>query len=202
MFEAINARVNGAQALDDIENPDGYVQLRWALRTNLSRQALLDLCALSGVRRARHRAFRPGMRHEAASALALWHRYRSGKAIWPALTVYLVAAHHGKVRTVLCSRDETGQDVCGVPRNSSVIELGGEAWPMDFDIAADGMRGTWTDAGFESNGGGWSGLVADPLGPWSPDGEPWDAGTVPKHEPRALGPFALAYLEALVPIAD
>jgi CRISPR-associated endonuclease/helicase Cas3 len=73
---------------------------------------------------------------------------------------------------------------------------------MDFGVAADGMCGAWTDTGFAPDGAGWTGLVADLLGPWSPDGEPWNTGTVPEGEPRALGPFALAYLEALVRIAD
>lgn len=202
VFMETNGRLNEAQPLDDAENRNGTVQLRWALKTKLTRQDLVDLRAIPGLRRARHRAFRPGMRHEAASALALWHRYWSGKATWPALTVYLVAAHHGKVRTVLRSRDQTGLDVCGVPPNPLVIELGDEAWPMDFDVDADGMCGAWTDAGFEAEGRGWTGLVADLLGSWSPQGEPWDTGTVPEHEPRGLGPFALAYLEALVRVAD
>lgn len=202
VVETIGARLNQAQALHDVENADGTIQLRWALRNKLTRQRLADFRAMSGVRRARHRAFRPKMRHEAASALALWHRYRSRNASWPALTVYLVAAHHGKVRTVLRSREDTGLDVCGVPRNPLVIGLGGEVWPMDFDVAADGLRGAWTDAGFESDSGAWTGLVADLLGPWSPEREPWNTGTVPEGEPRGLGPFALAYLEALVRIAD
>ena len=45
------------------------------------------------------------------------------------------------------------------------------------------------------------GRVADLLGPWRPE-ESGDAGVVPPSEPRNLGPFALAYLEALVRIAD
>jgi CRISPR-associated endonuclease/helicase Cas3 len=199
---AISEGLNEAKALEDVEYPNGSVQLRWALRAKLTREELASLRAVSGVRRARHRAFLPGMRHEAASALALWHRYRNGEATWPALTVYLVAAHHGKVRTVMRSREETGLDVHGVPRDPLVIELGNGAWPMDFDVAADGMRGVWTDRGFKSDGGGWTGLVVDLLGPWSPEREPWDTETVPGHEPRGLGPFALAYLEALVRIAD
>lgn len=202
LFREIDGRLSEAQALFDVEYPDDSVQLRWARRVKLTRQELADLRAIPGVRRARHRAFRPGMRHEAASVLALWHRYRSGSVPWPALTVYLVAAHHGKVRTVLRSRKAIGRDVYGVPSDSLVIELGENTWPMDFGVAADGMRGTWTDTGFESDGGGWTGLVADLLGPWSPDGEPWDTGMVPENEPRRLGPFALAYLESLVRIAD
>lgn len=198
----IDAHLSESQALSGVENSDGLVKLRWALKAKLTRTGLADLRAISGVERARHQAFRPRMRHEAASALALWHRYRDGDQPWPALSVYLVAAHHGKVRTVLRSRGETGGDVCGVPLSPPMLDLYGKLWPMDFAIAADGMRGTWTDADFTPAGAGWTGLVADLLGPWSPDGEPWDTGTVPENEPRGLGPFALAYLEALVRIAD
>jgi CRISPR-associated endonuclease/helicase Cas3 len=202
LVEQIDSRMSEAQALPDVVNANGSVQLRWALKAKLTRQELADLRAVSGVRRARHRAFRPGLRHEAASALALWYLYRSGNTEWPALTVYLVAAHHGKVRTILRSQGETGGDVCGVPLDPPMLNLDGEHWSMDFGVAVDGMRGTWTDAGFVQDGAGWTGLVADLLGPWSPDGEPWDTGTAPENEPRGLGPFALAYLEALVRVAD
>jgi CRISPR-associated endonuclease/helicase Cas3 len=52
------------------------------------------------------------------------------------------------------------------------------------------------------NGPGWTGLVADLLGPWRGDADAAWTGAVPKEEPRALGPFALAWLEALVRVAD
>lgn len=202
LFEQIDSRLSEAQALPDVVDSNGSVQLRWALKAKLTRQELVELRAMSAVARARHRAFRPGMRHEAASALALWHQYRSGNADWSSLTVYLVAAHHGKVRTILRSKGETGGDVWGVPLSLPMFEVDGKQWPLDFGVAADGMRGAWTDSGFVPDGAGWTGLVADLVGPWSPDEEPWDTGTVPESEPRGLGPFALAYLEALVRIAD
>jgi len=74
-------------------------------------------------------------------------------------------------------------------------------WPLDFSIAKDGAEGRWEGDEFVCTGPGWTGLVADLLGPWRPE-ETSDAGVVPLTEPRQLGPFALAYLEALVRIAD
>lgn len=51
-------------------------------------------------------------------------------------------------------------------------------------------------------GPGWTGIVADLLGPWRGEADAAWMGAVPKNEPRALGPFALAWLEALVRVAD
>jgi CRISPR-associated endonuclease/helicase Cas3 len=145
--------------------------------------------------------FRPEMRHEAASALAMWHRYGEGTANYPALAVYLAAAHHGKVRTVLRSTAKGGNDVFGVSCNSKALKIDGVTWPLDFDVAHDGAAGEWREDGFAIRGHGWTGLVADLLGPWRDD-DLTDVGAVPRDEPRHLGPFVLAWLEALVRIAD
>ena len=51
--------------------------------------------------------FRPTLRHEAASVLACWPKWIAGEEGWTALTLYLIAAHHGKVRTVLRRRSIT-----------------------------------------------------------------------------------------------
>lgn len=141
------------------------------------------------------------MRHEAASALAMWRRYRESATPYPALAVYLAAAHHGKVRTVLRSITDTGDDVLGVPRTPSAIDVDGSPWPMDFSVAKDGAEGQWESDGFLLTGVGWTGLVSDLLGPWRADDSAHSA-VVPDSEPRRLGPFALAYLEALVRAAD
>ncbi|HAM58813.1 MAG TPA: hypothetical protein DCQ64_26725, partial [Candidatus Rokubacteria bacterium] len=65
----------------------------------------------------------------------------------------------------------------------------------------DGAEGEWRENGFVLTGHGWTGLVADLLGPWRADDET-EVGVLPQREPRRLGPFVLAYLEALVRVAD
>jgi CRISPR-associated endonuclease/helicase Cas3 len=193
---------NNAFALPPIANTGG-TRLRWVVDRKLTRKELDTLNALPQVRWAGHVPFRPGMRHEAASALAMWARYRSKPASFPALAVYLSAAHHGKVRTVLRSTTQGGGDVFGVPTQPDSLTIGGQVWPLDFSIAADGAGGEWTDGGFVLTDHGWTGLVSDLLGPWRDHEEdPCDVGAVPENEPRRLGPFALAWLEALVRVAD
>jgi CRISPR-associated endonuclease/helicase Cas3 len=190
---------------DEPRQRDGkeVMRLRWAVDQRLKREELDGLRQLAGVRWAGHVPFRPGLRHEAASALAMWHQYRQGKADYPALAVYLAAAHHGKVRTVFRSLTDGGDDVFGVRPQPEILELNGERWQLDFTVVKDGAEGTWTEDGFVLTGHGWTGLVADLLGPWRDRSEDTtEAGVVPASEPRALGPFKFAYLEALVRIAD
>jgi len=182
---------------------EDVVRLRWAIGHKLARRELDSLRGHNGVRWAGHVPFRPGLRHEAASALAMWRRYREGNAQYPALAVYLAATHHGKVRTVLRSTTDAGDDVFGVAREPSEFDVSAERWPLDFSIAKDGAEGTWDDGQFVLTGHGWTGLVADLLGPWrAPSDDSSDVGVVPKNEPRRLGPFVLAYLEAIVRVAD
>lgn len=178
------------------------VRLRWAIDDRLSESELKCLRAFAGVRWAGYLRFRPGLRHEVASALAMWRKYRdSDTKPYPALAVYLVSAHHGKARTVLRSTGGEGDDVFGVRSEPSTLVIGSDMWPLDFSLAKDGAEGRWEGSEFVLTGHGWTGLVADLLGPWRPE-EKSHAGVVPDTEPRQLGPFALAYLEALVRIAD
>ena len=195
---------------DEIRERQSRLRLRWAVERDPADEILEQIRQLLHVNWVGRISFRPGLRHEAASALALWHRYaRSGRKPFPALAVYLAASHHGKVRTVLRSTSRTGDDVFGVPLSSKPLEIEGEYWPIDFSIAADGAAGRWDGDTFVMTGPGWTEIVGDLLGPHEArsdsDGGSEIAnnpGAVPAHEPRNLGPFKLAYLEALVRIAD
>jgi CRISPR-associated endonuclease/helicase Cas3 len=151
-------------------------------------------------------AFRPGCRHEAASALAMWDRYYHGDAQddFPALSIYLVAAHHGKVRTVLRSRSRApAPNICGIPSNAPQTLQWDSGWKLDFEAAIDGASGQFHEDGtFSVAAPGWTGLVADLLGAWEKDAPKLTCKAVPEKEPHALGPFALAYWETLLRAAD
>src|SRR5690606_37757980 len=194
-----------AHSLPDEASRRGHedlVRLRWAIDDRLSDAELKSLRAVDGVRWAGHLPFRPSLRHEVASALAMWRKYSDSKTKpYPALAVYLAATHHGKVRTVMRSTTSEGDDVFGVRNEPSLLVVGDDQWPLDFSVAKDGAEGRWEGDEFVLTGYGWTGLVADLLGSWRPE-EKSDVGVVPEGEPRQLGPFALAYLEALVRIAD
>jgi CRISPR-associated endonuclease/helicase Cas3 len=92
--------------------------------------------------------------------------------------------------------------VFGVGRVSETLHLDQRNWPMDFSVALDGADGEWTGDGFALAGPGWTGIIADLLGPWRGEADAAWIGAVPRNEPRALGPFALAWLETLVRVAD
>jgi CRISPR-associated endonuclease/helicase Cas3 len=151
-------------------------------------------------------SFRPGIRHEAASALYSFDQWRGAVEGWTALAVYLVAAHHGKVRTVLRSRLPDSADIFGIRDGDKLPPLDG--W-LDMEYALNlacrvfGVTGEWSDDGdgFLVASPSWVGMVAELLGPEaSGDSSPCDA--VPTSEPRHLGPFRLSYLEALAAAAD
>ncbi len=185
------------------------LRLRWAIAQNITRKVVRQVREISEIKWAGRPAFRPGLRHEAASALAMWNRYVTSKTKpFPALSVYLALSHHGKARTVLQSTSKDRADVFGVPLSSPPLEIAGERWPMDFSIAADGAAGHWDGDTFVMTGPGWTEVVADLLGTHERLGNSNKAqqangrGAIPTSEPHGLGPFQLAYLEALVRIAD
>lgn len=161
---------------------------------------------------------RANMRHEAASALAAWRRYyRARIADFPALTIYLVAAHHGLVRSVLTSREAPAPqpNIAGIPVTDPPPVLPWrvpteENWPLDFLCAQDGTDGIFSEAAdgtviFTPAAPGWTALVADLLGGWEADAPEAAAGAVPPMEttePHSLNPFNLAWLETLLRAAD
>jgi CRISPR-associated endonuclease/helicase Cas3 len=152
------------------------------------------------------RLFRPGLRHEMASALGAWQLWQRGEKQWTALAVYLIACHHGKVRTVLRARLRSGQDVFGIRPNDVLPPL--EGW-MPNEVKTDlgckmfGAAGEWDDAmsTFAAAEPSWVGMVAELLGPEFPD-DPAPVDAVPEGEPRTLGPFRLSFLECLIATAD
>ena len=169
-----------------------------------SSKPITEILALNGVKSAWMVPFRPGLRHEAGSALAMWHQYFHGVADFPALSIYLTAAHHGKVRTVLTSRSKQGNDVCGIPRFNTEIPWA-NGLTMDFSCAADGAAGEFTSDGstFIYESPGWTALIADLLGGWQKRPETLDLLAIPNSsEPAYLGPFALSFLETLLRCAD
>jgi CRISPR-associated endonuclease/helicase Cas3 len=155
---------------------------------------------------------RPFLRHELVTALALLHpqcRLLDGIAE-PDLVVYLAAAHHGKVRVRVQPMPgepdhdpprilgvEAGDELplVALPRGAYVPAL-----TLDTRIlaprvpahdAADGGCASDTgsrDAGCHDAGGGEAGS--------------WTARVTALRDRPDLGPFRLAYLEALVRIAD
>ena len=167
-----------------------------------------ELGDLPGVGRMWHVPFRPGLRHEAGSALALWWQYFRNVAEFPGLTIYLAAAHHGKVRTVLQSRGADETDVCGIIPTADPLKWE-NGMPMDFACAGDGTSGSFSEDGltFGPDSPGWTALVADLLG--APAGENQQGSkesllclSSRESEVSHLGPFALAYMEALIVAAD
>lgn len=150
--------------------------------------------------------FRPGFRHEVASALAMWRQYYRNEAPldFPALAIYIVAAHHGKVRTVLGANPHVAKpNVCGIPIDDSTALPWNPAWTLDFEAANDGASGEFdADGTFIFKAPGWSGFVADLLGGWEKNAPKRTCGAVVENEPHSLGPFALAYFEMLLRAAD
>lgn len=132
---------------------------------------------------------RPYFRHELASALAFLAR--SDWAREADLVAYLIAAHHGKVRLNLrplpAERPPSEQPTEGVPRFARGV------WEGDVVPRVDlGGRETWT--------GGPLTLSVMELGEHPETGASWTERM--RHLLSQHGPFRLAWLEALVRIAD
>jgi CRISPR-associated endonuclease/helicase Cas3 len=187
----------------------GTASAMWAKFPSLHdelRHAKLSDEARKRIKNAINVSFRPGLRHEAASALAAWQEWQGKVAGWTALAVYLVACHHGKVRTVLRSTQPEGEDIFGIKPGSTLPQLA--EWllaerQLDLRLKAFGAIGEWDESQqiYTVIMPSWVGMVAELLGPELPD-DPNPCGALLENEPRRLGPFHLAYLEALVRAAD
>ncbi len=129
-------------------------------------------------------------RHELASALALLaHPTALHATSEPDLVVYLVAAHHGRVRLAIRSqRGETRPDA----DPDRQVALG--IWDGERLPAIDLAGGAWPSIPLR--------LAAMELGD-NPAGEPsWTARMTALRDRHDIGPFRLGFLEALVRLAD
>ncbi len=159
-----------------------------------------------GLRRSLYTPFQPRFRHEAASALVAWKAWREGTAPSSCgLAVYLVASHHGKVRTVL--RSTRGTDaVFGIGEGEALPPVDGllpANTPIPTEPRRFGASGQWDDeAGwFVIESTSWVSMVSDFLGGLPREQEAAGEKTG-QEQPEALGPFRLAFLEMLFRVAD
>ncbi len=125
---------------------------------------------------------RPGFRHELASALAMLDHGL------PDLAAYLAAAHHGKIRLSLRSLPHEKHP------NDPAVRFARGVWDGDPLPSADLGGGEklpemTLDLGYVELGEG-------------PKGPSWLARTLALRDDPLLGPFRLAFLEALLRVAD
>ena len=153
--------------------------------------------AKSPGRGGRHTS-RPFLRHELVTALALLHpqcRVLDGIPE-PDLVVYLAAAHHGKVRVRAVpmpgEADHDPPRILGVQDGDELpavtLPEGAHIPALTLDTRMLGPRIPGT--GMPGEGGG------------DDDAGSWTARAAVLRDRPDLGPFRLAYLEALVRIAD
>jgi len=149
--------------------------------------------------------FDPRLRHEAASSLAAWKYWLERSENMTALSLYLIAAHHGKVRTVLRSRGKDRNDVFGINPDDKLKPIPGwinKEIILDLSPKYFGLPGKWLDDGdYESCMPSWISVVSEILGKSHP-GDVDILGSIPDGETKNIGPFALAFLESLVIAAD
>ena len=149
--------------------------------------------------------FRPAFRHEALSLLCAWPQWTGGTKGFTALSLYFIASHHGKVRTTLRSTGD-GSDLFGLRENDTPLILPGFAdTPFAVDPSRKSFAGrgqfNWEAMTYRPEEPSWAAIIDELLGPpWRDDATTTNA--VSASEPRKLGPFCLAYLEAIFRAAD
>lgn len=157
------------------------------------------------LRKVLRSSFSPRLRHEAASALAAWAKWLQGDAGLSALAVYLIASHHGKVRTVLRST-RNNDEVFGLLAGETlppIIDRFPDSATLRFEAKHVGAHGTWSADGTEflATSPSWTEIIAELLGPAEPGGKA-NGNAIPANEPQNLGPFALAYFESILVASD
>jgi CRISPR-associated endonuclease/helicase Cas3 len=162
----------------------------WRRYTRVIRQAAPD--TQQPEKRVRVKRFR----HELASALGVLALERAGSPppdwqplgpVGRLLALYLIAAHHGKVRLSV----RTMPDESPVPPDPNRCRFAAGLWDGDKLPAAD-LGENVSPREVELS------LDAIQLG----REESWSAGVLPLRDDAELGPFRLAYLEALLRAAD
>ena len=141
---------------------------------------------------AKNGTFRPGLRHEEASALYTAQLLQKGMPGWNELAVYLIACHHGKVRTTL---GKYGVKSLREVKNRKVFLPGFVDVPAEIscDLLDFCGSGEYSPGSAQMlvDGPSWTALVAGLLGSEDID-----------SDQKTLGPFRLAFLEALIVAAD
>ena len=178
-----NEELTAAAALHDVGK--AHVTFQTLMRTAIGvDDSDPRLWAKSGTRGGRYG--RPYFRHELASALALGRLDSELPVPGPHLTRYLVAAHHGRVR--LAIRPAPGETAPEGTPDHGRFALG--------VVDGDGLPPVQTPLGMTPG-------VSLDLAPMELGAEDsWAQSALDLRDDRALGPFRLGLLEAVLRMAD